>query len=64
MRKLLFLGLRRKPEPSLAQGFDVCVTLRKGDKIVRRNGRGEIEIVRVTTDAARIDAAGTPRRTA
>jgi hypothetical protein len=64
MRKLLFRVMRRTREASLAQGFDVCVSLRKGDKIVRRNGRGEIEIVRVTTDVARLDATGAPGRTA
>ena len=65
MRKLLFRDARRRPPaPSLPQGFDVCVTLRKGDKIVRRNGRGEVEIVRVTTEVALLDASGAPRRTA
>ena len=64
MKKLSFRGPPRKPEASLAQGFDVCVTLRKGDKIVRRNGRGDIEIVRVTTDVAQLDATGAPRRPA
>ena len=64
MKHLLFRGPWRKPAPSLAQGFDVSVTLRKGDKIVRRNGQGEIEIVRVTSDVARLDATGDPRRTA
>ena len=64
MKRLLFRVTRRTPQASLAQGFDVCVSLRKGDKIVRRNGRGEIEIVRVTADVARLDATGAPRRPA
>lgn len=65
MRKLLFRDARRRPAPpALPQGFDVCVTLRKGDKIVRRNERGEVEIVRVTSDVALLDANGASRRTA
>ena len=62
---MLFGSPRRRPERApISQGFDVCVTLRKGDKIVRRNARGEVEIVRVTADVALLDANGEPRRTA
>jgi hypothetical protein len=65
MRKLLFRDARRRPAaPALPQGFDVCVRLRKGDKIVRRNERGDVEIVRVTSEVARLDASGAPRPTA
>ena len=64
MRKLLFRDAQRRPDRApLAQGFDVSVSLRKGDKIVRRNERGEVEIVRVTSDGAMLDASGAPRRT-
>jgi hypothetical protein len=55
---------RRKPsEPrlSLPQGFDVKVSLRKGDKVVRRTRRGEIEIVEMTVDVARLDVDGKDR---
>jgi hypothetical protein len=62
MRKLLFrVRRRRKVETPLPQGFDVCVTLRRGDKIVRRNERGDVEVVRVTGDVVRVDASGAPR---
>jgi hypothetical protein len=55
MRKLL-LRLRRPALPAVIEpGFDVRVTLRRGDKVVRRNDRGEVEIVRVTTDVAQLD---------
>jgi hypothetical protein len=55
MRKLLFRRRRPAVTPALSQGFDVSVTLRRGDKVVRRNERGEIEIVRVVTDVAQLD---------
>ncbi|MBI1734742.1 MAG: hypothetical protein HYR51_06165 [Candidatus Rokubacteria bacterium] len=55
MRKLLFRRRRATVPPILAQGFDVRVTLRRGDKVVRRNHRGEVEIVRVTADVAELD---------
>ena len=55
MMKLLLRFRRPAAAPTLAQGFDVRVTLRRGDKIVRRNDRGEVEIVRVTSDVAQLD---------
>ena len=55
MRKLLFRRRRPAVPPVLAQGFDVRVTLRRGDKVVRRNERGEVEIVRVTSEVAQLD---------
>ena len=57
MRKLLF-GKRRPDPPALPQGFDVCLSLRKGEKVVRRNSRGEIEIVQLQADVTRLDANG------
>ena len=62
MKNLLFR--RRRPAPPaavLSQGFDVRVLLRKGDKIVRRNSRGEIEIVCVAAEIA-LDQNGEIRR--
>ena len=55
MKKLLFRRWRPAVASTLPQGFDVRVTLRRGDKVVRRNERGEIEIVRVVTDVADLD---------
>ena len=46
--------LRRTARPSatdrVAPEFGVQVTLRKGDKIVRRDSRGAIHVTRVTED--------------
>ncbi len=65
---------RRTARPSatirVAPEFGVQVTLRKGDKVVRRDARGAIHITRVTeecvelTDLGRMDAlpARPPRR--
>jgi hypothetical protein len=65
---------RRRARPStterVAPEFGVQVTLRKGDKIVRRDARGAIHITRVTedrvelADLGRMRAPGTrsPRR--
>jgi hypothetical protein len=61
MRKLLFRRKRAAAPAILPQGFDVRVTLRRGDKVVRRNRRGEVEIVRVTTEIAQLDLNGDDR---
>jgi hypothetical protein len=61
MRKLLFRKRRLDPS-SLPQGFDVCLTLRKGEKVVRRNRDGEIEIVRLQSDVTRLDPSGNDRK--
>jgi hypothetical protein len=47
--------------PSLPQGFEVKVTLRRGDKVVRRTIDGEIEILKITADVARLDVNGEDR---
>ena len=61
MKRLLFR--KRRPEPpSLPQGFDVCLTLRKGEKVVRRNRHGEVEIVRLQSDVTRLDASGDEKK--
>jgi hypothetical protein len=55
---------RRKPSApllSLPQGFDVKVSLRKGDRVVRRTSRGEIEILEMAVDVARLDVDGEDR---
>ncbi len=62
MRNFLFRRKRLVTGPVLPQGFDVRVTLRKGDKVVRRNRRGDVEIVRVTTEIAQLDPNGDDRR--
>ncbi|MBI2204892.1 MAG: hypothetical protein HYU41_13675 [Candidatus Rokubacteria bacterium] len=58
--RLLFFGRKRPAAPAspLPQGFDVSVNLRKGDKVVRRNRRGDVEIVCVTTDVTQLDVRG------
>ncbi len=56
--------VRRAPPPAyppLPQGFEVKVTLRRGDKVVRRTKRGDIEVIRVTTDVAQLDVDGKDR---
>jgi hypothetical protein len=46
--------LRRPPRPAPAASqppeFGVRIVLRKGDKIVRRDARGEVRITRVTEE--------------
>jgi|RhiMetdeSRZDD1v2_1073273.scaffolds.fasta_scaffold302173_4 hypothetical protein len=62
MRKLSSFFRRRPDAPSLPQGFDVCLTLRKGEKVVRRNRNGEVEIVRLQADVTRLDASGDEKK--
>jgi hypothetical protein len=60
---------RRRSQPPaavpVAPEFGVRVTLRKGDRVVRRDARGVIHVTRVTeervevTDVCKVDA---PRR--
>lgn len=59
MRRLFFGRKRPAANASpLPQGFDVSVNLRKGDKVVRRNDRGDVEIVCVTSDITQLDVRG------
>lgn len=57
---------RPSPTNRVAPEFGVRVTLRKGDKVVRRDARGAIRITLVTeervelTDLGRMDASPPP----
>ena len=57
--------LRRTARPSatdrVAPEFGVQVTLRKGDKIVRRDSRGAIHVTRVTEDRVELTDLGRVR---
>ncbi|HEU5323965.1 MAG TPA: hypothetical protein VFX28_24400 [Methylomirabilota bacterium] len=65
---MLFKRGSRQPLPAhVAPEFGVQVTLRKGDKIVRRDARGVIHIRRVTEQCVELAhigslAARSPRR--
>jgi hypothetical protein len=41
---------RRTPPALVPPDFDIRLTLRKGDRIVRRDARGAIRVTRVTAD--------------
>ncbi|HEU4369254.1 MAG TPA: hypothetical protein VFV05_13620 [Methylomirabilota bacterium] len=45
---------RRAPATPVAPEFGVRLTLRKGDRIVRRDARGAIRITRVTEDRVEV----------
>jgi hypothetical protein len=54
---------RRSPPGLVAPEFGIRLTLRKGDRIVRRDARGAIRVTRVTTDQMEITdvcRAGSP----
>ncbi len=55
---------RRAAAPEVAPEFGVRVTLRKGDKIVRRDAKGVIQVVLVTEEHVdlRDVRAARPRR--
>ena len=58
---MLFKRAARRPEPvRVAPEFGVQVTLRKGDKIVRRDTRGVIHIRRVTEQCVELAQIGSP----
>ncbi|MBI2218123.1 MAG: hypothetical protein HYU51_12575 [Candidatus Rokubacteria bacterium] len=61
MKKPWFRRRPSQPLSSLPQGFDVKVTLRRGDKVVRRTRKGDVEILQITTDIARLDFDGEDR---
>lgn len=56
---------RRRPRPTTSDRvtpeFGVQVTLRKGDKIVRRDARGAIHVTRVTEDRVELADLGRMR---
>jgi hypothetical protein len=51
MLKRLLARWPRTLRPALPEGFGVQVRLRKGDKIVRRDAHGHVQIVRVTVES-------------
>lgn len=58
---MLFKRAARPPAPvHVAPEFGVQVTLRKGDKIVRRDARGVIHIRRVTEQCVELAQIGGP----
>ena len=48
--KLFRRPSRRTPTIPVAPEFGIRLTLRKGDRIVRRDARGAIRVTRVTVD--------------
>jgi hypothetical protein len=55
---------RRRPAIAALPEFGIRVTLRRGDRIVRRDARGAIEVVRITderVDLRDVQAARPPR---
>jgi len=52
---------RRAAAVQVAPEFGVRVTLRKGDKIVRRDARGAIHVVRVTEEQVDLRDMRPPR---
>jgi hypothetical protein len=58
---MLFKRAARQPSPvHVEPEFGVQVTLRKGDKIVRRDARGVIHIRRVTEECVELAQIGSP----
>jgi hypothetical protein len=59
---MLFKRAARQPSPPLPvpPEFGVQVTLRKGDKIVRRDARGAIHVRRVTEECVELAHIGNP----
>jgi len=53
---------RRAPAIDVAPDFNVRVTLRRGDKIVRRDARGAIHVVQVTEERLDLSDVHTARR--
>jgi hypothetical protein len=51
---------RPSPPERVAPEFGVQVTLRKGDKVVRRDARGAIHITRVTEERVELNDLGRP----
>lgn len=58
MKRFIFGRKRPAPVSTLPRGFDISVTLRKGDKVVRRNRRGDVEIVCVSADVKQLNVGG------
>lgn len=59
---MLFKRAARQPSPiRVDPEFGVHVTLRKGDKIVRRDARGAIHVRRVTEACVELADIGGPR---
>lgn len=53
---------RRAATPEVAPEFGVRITLRKGDKVVRRDARGAIHVVHITEEAVDMRHVHTVRR--
>lgn len=53
---------RRAATPEVPPEFGVRITLRKGDKIVRRDARGAIHVEQVTEEGVDISNVHTVRR--
>jgi len=53
---------RRAAPIDVAPDFNVRVTLRRGDKIVRRDARGAIHVVQVTEERLDLSDVHTARR--
>ena len=53
---------RRAATPAVAPEFGVRLTLRKGDKDVRRDARGAIHVVEVTEDRVDVSDVHVVRR--
>ena len=53
---------RRAAAAEVAPEFGVRITLRKGDKVVRRDARGAIHVVQVTEDRVDVSDVHVVRR--
>jgi hypothetical protein len=51
---------RQPSPPQVAPEFGVQVTLRRGDKIVRRDARGAIRVTRITEERVQLTDLATP----
>jgi hypothetical protein len=56
----LFRRSPQPPPPQLTPEFGIHVTLRRGDKIVRRDARGAIRVTCITEECVQLTDVGRP----